>query len=169
MPKFIDHDKATKNFEYDEKTGILYAKIPKGTRKAGDVVGGIHECGSKLSKKYYLRARFDGAFVYIHRIIYVIKTGKQPETIDHIDGNGLNNKWENLRSVPHRLNGKNQQKHKTNTSGTTGVCYRKDSGKWRARIMVDDKMINLGSFKNKEDAISARAEAELKYQFNAVC
>lgn len=92
-------------------------------------------------------------------------TGEQPINIDHIDGNGLNNKWSNLRSVSHSVNGKNQKKHKTNTSGVSGVYYRKDSNRWRARIMVDDKAISLGTFKNKDDAIAARKEAEIKHNF----
>lgn len=92
-------------------------------------------------------------------------TGEQPDDIDHIDGDGLNNKWSNLRSVSHNLNGKNQKMHTTNTSGVSGVYYRKDSGRWRAKIMVDNKQINLGTFKNKDDAIAARKEAEIKHNF----
>ncbi len=92
-------------------------------------------------------------------------TKEQPKEIDHIDGNGLNNKWSNLRSVSHSINAKNQKKHKNNTSGNSGVTFRKDSNKWRARIMVNDKSISLGTFLKKEDALSARIEAENKYYF----
>jgi len=45
------------------------------------------------------------------------------------------------------------------------VTYRKDSGKWRARIRVDDISISLGTYKNKDDAIKARKNAEIKYGF----
>ena len=75
----------------------------------------------------------------------------------------MNNRWENIRSVSHSINGKNQKVHKTNTSGTSGITYRKDSGRWRSRIMVNGAMINLGSYENKEEAINARRQAEIKY------
>jgi hypothetical protein len=51
----------------------------------------------------------------------------------------------------------------TNTSGVTGVNWLKKNKKWRAYITVDNKQINLGSFENKEDAIKARKDAEIKY------
>ena len=51
----------------------------------------------------------------------------------------------------------------TNTSGVTGVNWLKKNQKWRAYITVGDKQIHLGSFENKEDAIKARKEAEIKY------
>lgn len=52
---------------------------------------------------------------------------------------------------------------KTNTSGCTGVVYRKDNNKWRATITVSGKVKNLGSFLTKEEAMKARKEAEKIY------
>ena len=169
MAKHLDPELVKNIFNYDPYTGILTLRIDRGAGgkfKAGDEVGTIHESGVANSKKYYLRTWFDGSYVYIHRLAYVGMTGKQPKDIDHINGDGLNNKWDNLRSVTHRINGKNQKIHTTNTSGTSGVTYRKDSGRWRARIMVDDIMINLGTFKDKNDAIEARKRAEGKYGYD---
>lgn len=51
----------------------------------------------------------------------------------------------------------------TNTSGVSGVHWRKDINKWVARISVDYKRIHLGAFNNLEDAKKARNEAEIKY------
>jgi hypothetical protein len=45
----------------------------------------------------------------------------------------------------------------------TGVCWNKHRGKWRAYITVNQKQISLGSFTEKEDAMKARKNAELKY------
>lgn len=49
-----------------------------------------------------------------------------------------------------------------NTSGVTGVVYRKDTGKWTASIDKDNVHYSLGCYTNKEDAIKARYEAELR-------
>jgi len=53
--------------------------------------------------------------------------------------------------------------HSSNTSGTGGITYRKDSNKWRARIMVDGKQIDLWTFKEKDEAIYARLKAEIEF------
>lgn len=164
--KKIDYDFVVKEFEYNPDTGELLVSRPRGRGgryKKGDKVGSIHVCGPKNSKRTYLRTAINGSYFYVHRIIWVMMKGEQPINIDHIDGDGLNNKWSNLRSVTSSENGKNQKIHTTNTSGKSGVTYRKESGKWRARILVDGKMISLGNFYCKTDAVNKRLEAEKKY------
>jgi len=163
MAKHIDFDSFNSFFSYDIKTGEIRRKIKVNQYVVGSIVGCKHVCGAKTSKKVYYRFKFKTGFYYVHRVAWVLMTKEQPKEIDHIDGNGLNNKWENIRSVSHSVNGKNQNRHKDNKSGSSGVNFRKDSNKWRARIMVNDKSISLGTFLKKEDAISARLEAESKY------
>ncbi len=72
--------------------------------------------------------------------------------VDHINGNKSDNRWRNLRHVTHACNMQNQKMYSTNTSGFTGVSYRKRSGKWEAGIMVRQKIIYLGAH---DDVISA--------------
>ena len=79
--------------------------------------------------------------------------------IDHKDRDPLNNKISNLRLATRKENCANQKIRKNNTSGVTGVLWNKSKGKWEAWI----KKVYLGCFLNKEDAIKARKEAELKY------
>ena len=55
---------------------------------------------------------------------------------------------------------------KANTSGVTGVCFSKKGNKWFARIRLDGKSKHLGSFADKQDAIEARKDAEIKYGFH---
>ena len=50
-----------------------------------------------------------------------------------------------------------------NKSGVTGVTFEKDRGKWRAGIQMHGKFISLGRYKNKEEAIAARKEAEKRF------
>lgn len=82
---------------------------------------------------------------------------------DHIDRNPLNCRRNNLRPATQKQNARNRTKMKNNTSGVTGVCWDKRSCVWLATIGVDYKNIRLGTFKNKDDAIRARLEAEIKY------
>ena len=48
----------------------------------------------------------------------------------------------------------------TNTSGCRGVHYEKRTGLWRARLKFKGKLMSFGSYKNFEDAVKARKEAE---------
>lgn len=82
---------------------------------------------------------------------------------DHADKNELNNRKYNLRPATAQENARNHNKQKNNTSGFIGICQHKRYKTWRSYIMIDGKNINLGSYKNKEDAIKARLEAENKY------
>lgn len=53
--------------------------------------------------------------------------------------------------------------YSSNTSGHKGVYYNKRTDKWTALIGINHKIIFLGSYKDKDDAIIARKKAELKY------
>jgi hypothetical protein len=48
----------------------------------------------------------------------------------------------------------------SNTSGCRGVYYDKHSGMWRARLKFKGKLMNFGSYKNFDDAVKARKDAE---------
>lgn len=85
------------------------------------------------------------------------------KSIDHIDGNGLNNTRVNLRASTPAQNARNRGKQKTNTSGYKGVCYDKSTGKWTAQIQVNYKKINLGSFTDALVAHKHYVEACIKY------
>jgi len=80
--------------------------------------------------------------------------------VDHINHNKLDNRKDNLRICTVAENTWHHEKYKTNTSGKTGVYAEK--GLWRARIRKNNKIINLGTYKDKEKAICVRMEAEIK-------
>lgn len=56
-----------------------------------------------------------------------------------------------------------KRKRKSNTSGKVGVCQDSRNGNWISRITINKKVIRLGTFIKKDDAIKAREDAELKY------
>lgn len=77
--------------------------------------------------------------------------------IDHIDGDGLNNKKSNLRFVTRRQNAQNM--HIKKSSKYPGVSYKKRYGTWEAYINFGNKKKCLGSFKTEEMAFSAYKDA----------
>ena len=78
------------------------------------------------------------------------------ENIDHIDGNKLNNSLDNLRIVNH------QQNHWNRTTAK-GYYWDKRSKKWRARICLNNKQINLGLYNSESEARNAYIAAKLIY------
>lgn len=83
-------------------------------------------------------------------------------SIDRIDNN-KNYEPGNLRWATHIIQGINQRRRKTNRLGHKGIDWSKANNKWRARITVNKKTINLGYFSNLEEAIKSRKLAEEKY------
>ena len=96
----------------------------------------------------------------VHRLVAgaFIQNPEKKKCVDHINNDVKNNKVENLRWATNSQNSQNAKISKDNTSGTKGVSFRKDIKKWRARITINGKVINLGSFMKKEDAVNIRIQ-----------
>lgn len=82
--------------------------------------------------------------------------------IDHINRDGLDNQRHNLRYATRSQNNMNHKVPCNNTSGVPGVGWHKQNGRWEARVWKDGKRIRLGLFRNFEDAVAARAAAEIE-------
>ena len=87
--------------------------------------------------------------------------------VDHINQQKNDNSASNLRWVTSSENQMNMINPRTNnTSGFAGIQSRKYKGNhvsWRVRIGLNNKRINIGDFKDYDDAVKARQEAEQLY------
>lgn len=110
--------------------------------------------------KAYGRGKHGTTNIRMHQ---VLTNYKPPSIVEHINGNGLDNRRENLRIATNCQNMMNRRKHKNNTTGTTGVYFEKESKTWRARIQANKVDISLGTFPTKEVAVEARLKAEELY------
>lgn len=98
----------------------------------------------------------------MHRFILNAKKG---QFVDHINGNTLDNRKDNLRICTHSENVRNRVMDYNNKSGFKGV-YRTFAGKnWRfvARISLNNKIIRLGHYSTAIEAAKAYNEAAIKY------
>lgn len=145
------------NYEY--RDGNLYRIKGGGGEKAGCLAGWITTCNGREYRKMSINKKI----IYVHQAIFFYHHGYLPKYIDHIDGNSLNNKIENLREATQSQNLANSNFRKNNTSGFKGVVYRKDTKKWASQIMIDGKHKSLGCFTNKFDAYRAYVNGAKKY------
>lgn len=151
--------------DYDPETGRLIWLVSTSNRvKAG------HEAGSvrlaRTGKRYRL-VGIRGVHIQAHRLIWLWMTGEFPNNqIDHIDGNGINNKWQNLRAVTKIENSRNVRRRINNKSGVTGVVWCSFKKRWRAVIWIDKKQKYLGTYDSLEEAAEVRKEASKRYGFH---
>jgi hypothetical protein len=155
---FISIERLREVLEYDALTGEFKWLVNKGMRVCiGKPVGGLDING-------YLRIKVDGKKLAAHRLAWAYVFNEWPEhEIDHKDGVRTNNRIGNLRQATDAQNCANRRTYRTNRSGHRGVRWRADAGKWEARLGVNGKKICLGHHVRIEDAIAARAKAELEH------
>jgi hypothetical protein len=100
----------------------------------------------------------------LHRIIVERVIGRKltaNDIVDHIDGDGLNNRRSNLRLATPSQNAGNSRIRSNNTSGYKGVCFI--SGKWVAQITYKSNPMTLGRFDDILDAARAYNAGAIKY------
>ena len=136
-------------------------RVGRGKMRAGSIAGGLHKGNGRwhimLDGKRYLRSR----------LRWLYETGKWPkDQIDHENHIRRDDGIENLREATNAENSRNRSKYNNNTSGVTGVCWRKSSKKWIACIWVSGGDKFLGCFDDFEEAVTARKAAEKKYRYH---
>lgn len=121
-----------------------------------------HVHDSRPSVRYAM-SWIKGKIIRMHRLI-LLHYGQLEDglTVDHIDGNGLNNQKANLRTCTQAENTRNRKGPFKN--GYRGI-HKSGSKKnpWRAQIKVNYKPICLGNFSTKEDAARAYDAAARKH------
>lgn len=150
---------------YNDKDGIFTWKKSNNRRiKIGALAGCIQH--DNKGKKY-LTIRLGGKLYKAHRLAWLLTHGEFSDgDIDHINGDELDNRLVNLRSVTHKENMRNQRLRSTNKSGACGVFLNKPTGKWQAQITVDGGKKHLGLFASFEDAVAARKSADALHSYH---
>lgn len=97
----------------------------------------------------YAQTNINRIPVKMHRLILDFPE----QEIDHINGNSLDNRKQNLRVCDHVQNSKNKMKYKNNTSGFKGVYFSKTLNKFITYVTNNYKKIYFGMFNTAEEAL----------------
>lgn len=159
MSKTTTQETVRTAFRYDDGH-LIWVRPPSVHPRlvgqvAGTVIGG------------YRRVKVEGRIYGVHRLIWLYHYGELPAEIDHINGDKLDNRVENLRSVTHLQNMRNLPLRSDNKSGVHGVMWEKGKKLWVARIHRDGKLVTLGRSRNIDIAIALRRKAEQEIGFHA--
>lgn len=161
---------------YCESTGEIYWK-----RRPKRMFGREQDWktwNTRFSGKAALTAKCNAGKPYLHgyvlsvklrkhRVVWAICHGSWPVgEIDHIDGDGMNNRIENLRDVDRINQNKNLAMPRTNTSGVVGVHWSKAKSKWVAQISENNRTKCLGRYSCFAKAVKSRRAAERDMGFH---
>ena len=174
----MNYETAIKLLNYDPITGILTWKLRDISEFPSKRSYYVHKgkasrpkAGSlsrTMSGKEYIQLHVGRKKYLAHRVAYLIHFGVIPEVIDHLDGDGTNNKILNLRDGTLSDNARNTKRSSANTTGHTGVYANKRNPlrPWRVFIKVGGKMMSRGTFKTIDEAIVERGIAEREHGFS---
>ncbi len=145
-----------------------FAEIFIRSKKYGDVkvaidledINLIYSYTWSLSGDKRPESRSTGELISLSRLLL---PKKENLVVDHIDRNPLNNRRSNLRYITHSKNIFNRNLLKNNKSGYPGISWSKLHNKWTCKIEFQKKVMHLGLFEDKEEAIKVRQAAEIKH------
>ena len=143
-------DELKRTIRYDPDTGLFWRiSINESNRRYLNKVAGCLYKG-------YNRICIGGSPYLGHRLAWLYMTGEFPMSeIDHINRDGTDNRWCNLRLATSAQQKMNTTKYRNTRSGLKGVCWFKRDKKWRAYARTNNKQKHLGYFDKKEDAYEA--------------
>lgn len=145
----ITSDDVREHLIYDPVTGKFWWRD-----EAGTVTGNGYR---------YIKVK--GKARLAHRLAWAFHYGEEPEgLVDHINGDRLDNRIENLRLETYSQNSANAKLHTRNTSGFKGVSWERRKGKWQATITVRNRQMFLGYFDTAEEAHAAYLIAAREHQ-----
>ncbi len=151
--------------KYHINRNTVYIELQNGHEAIIDradlmLVKNYHWYAKKDANTYYVRASIGkGKKVLLHR--YLLNPPKDL-VVDHINGNGLDNRRKNLRFATHQENSFNKRKHKRATSHYKGVSWDSSRLKWKAQIGFNKKRIHIGRFDTEIAAAMAYNEKAIE-------
>jgi hypothetical protein len=142
---------------FDYKDGELFWKKIGPNKRTDRPAGTVNRDG-------YRRIKYMYKLYAVHRLVWTYHGNAPVAFIDHINGDVLDNRIENLRAATHSQNCMNTRLRSDNTSGIKGVRWSKLKQKWIGTVGVNYKNYCAGEFDTKEKA--AEAVAKLRQELH---
>ena len=144
---------------FDYQDGQLIWKVKKARANKGDIAG----CDAPAKGIMYRQTKIDGKQHRVHCLVFLLHHGYFPKQVDHIDGNCLNNRIENLRAADASSNALNSKLKSSNTSGSKNVYWHTEANKWFVRFTLKNKTHSFGMYDDLELADLVATEVRNKF------
>jgi hypothetical protein len=95
--------------------------------------------------------------ILLHRELMKLARKRDGFEVDHVNGNGLDNRRANLRTVTHAQNQQNKRANAHATSRYRGVYWHKGKRRWAAEAKHNGKTVHLGRYTDEHTAAEAVA------------
>lgn len=169
LRQLIDYNPDTGVLRWRRRTPDLHSATgadPRKTDHWNRLYAG-EPCFTSNNGQGYLVGCMAGRMYRAHRIAWAIHYGTWPQhMLDHKNQKRQDNRIANLREVDFVENGRNARRQQRNYSGQVGVQWKQGAKRWRARITVNHRKIELGTFKDFDEAVAVRKAAEREYGFS---
>jgi hypothetical protein len=149
----ISYQRLRDVLHYDPITGeFTWLRTLSMRAVAGQKAGSVDRVNGRNGR---ILIRVDGKCYRAHQLAWLYMTGEWPAAeIDHRDLNGRNNRWRNLRLASRHDNVRNCAKRSHSRWPFKGVRQLR-SGRWNARVRLEGREINIGTFDTVEQAHEA--------------
>lgn len=116
---------------------------------------------SRRGRQSYAKATINSRTAMMHRLVMGVTDSCMQ--IDHVNGNGLDNRRGNLRVADNSTNQANIPKLGVRSSRFKGVTWHASACRWQAQLKVRGRNLYLGLFASEEDAARAYDAAALEH------
>jgi hypothetical protein len=141
-----EEEKLKEYLGYDKETGIF--KWKRNVHRRTNMIG--QEAGGRAGP--YVRISFLNKGLLAHRIAWFFVHGTWPEMVDHINGDGYDNRISNLRESNFMLNARNLAIHRNDGKFP---FVTKHASRWAGAFQYQGKGIRVGSFDTPQEAAAA--------------
>lgn len=164
LQSLLHYEPATGTFTWKERTGRSKSDNIFNSLFAGKRAGS--KVSTPRSKTSYVAINLGGKMRKAHRLAFIYMTGSAPQQVDHIDHNGMNNAWSNLRASDSKDNARNLPLQKSNKTNVIGVNWHKAAKKWHVRAVNKDGVrVDLGRYDCFDQAVAVRKAYEVEFKY----
>lgn len=158
LEKNVDRDYLLKHYYYNPDTGKLYHTYSFFNKTIMRSIKSINSRG-------YSTVKIRNQTYSTHQVVFYMIHGflpRLPYTIDHINGNRLDNRLKNLRIANKTLQNINRKIQR-------GATFNKEKGKWYSQIQFNKKKYHLGCFITRKEAYIAYNKALRMFKMPRDC